>query len=76
MFFGEFQELCRKLAYHVTIERHNVGCPKPVEDGKQEQWVFGRISQRFCLLDKQPCPLHGLLWFRRRIAFDVEQRHY
>ena len=76
LLLGERQELRRKLAHHVAIERHNVRDPEAVEDREQQQRVFGRLSERFSLFDQQTCPLHSRLGFRRGIAFDVDERGY
>ena len=37
--------------------------PEAVENREQQQRVFGRLSERFGLLDQQTCP------FRRRLGF-------
>ena len=76
LLLGERQELRRKLAHHVAVERHIVRDPEAVEDRKQQQWVFGRLSERLSLFDQQTCPLRGRLCFWRRIAFDVHERGY
>ena len=76
LLLGERQELRRKLAHHVAVERHGVRDPKAVEDRKQQQRVFGRLAERFSLFDQQTCPLHSRLGFRRRIAFDMDEWSY
>ena len=76
LLLGERQELRRKLAHHVAVERHIVRGPEAVEDREQQQWVFGRFSERFRLLDQQTCPLRSRLGFRRRIPFDMDERGY
>jgi hypothetical protein len=63
-----------KLTHHVAVERYEVGYPKTVENGEQQQWVFGRLSERFSLLDQQTCPLNSNPGFRRRIAADMQER--
>ena len=68
LLLGERQELRRKLAHHVAVERHKVRDPEAVEDREQQQWIFGRLSERFSLFDQQACPLDSRLGFRRRIA--------
>ena len=73
LLLGERQELRRKLAHHVAVERHKVRDPEAVEDREQQQRVFGRLSECFGLFDQQACPLHSRLGFRRGIAFDVEE---
>ena len=72
LLLGERQELRRKLARHVAIERDAVRDPEAVEDGEQQQWIFGRLSERFSLFDQQTCPLRSRLGFRRGIPFDMD----
>jgi hypothetical protein len=50
-----------------------VRCPEGPEDGEQQQRVFGRLSQRFGLLDKQTCMFHSRLGFGGSIAFDMDE---
>ena len=69
----ERQELRRKLAHHVAVERHKVRDPEAVKDREQQQRIFGRLSERFSLFDQQACPLDSRLGFRRRIAFDMDE---
>ena len=76
LLLGERQELRRKLAHHVAIERHIVRDPEAVEDRKQQQRIFGRLSERFSLFDQQMCPLRSRLGFRRRISFDMHEWGY
>ena len=76
LLLGERQELRRKLAHHVAVERHGVRDPEAVEDREQQQRVFGRLSERFSLLDQQTCPLHSRLGFRRGISFDMDEWGY
>jgi len=45
------EELRREIATDIAIESHKVRDPEGVEDRKQQQRVFGRLSQRFGLLD-------------------------
>ena len=52
LLFCERQELGRKLTHHVAVERYKVRGPEAVKDGKQQQWIFGRLSERFSLLDQ------------------------
>ena len=68
LLLGERQELRRKLAHSVAVERDIVRDPEAVEDREQQQRVFGRLSERFSLFDQQTCPLHRRFGFRRRIA--------
>ena len=76
LLLGERQELRRKLAHHVAVERHIVRDPEAVEDREQQQRVFGRLSERFSLFDQQTCLLRSRLGFRRGIAFDVHRAGY
>ena len=76
LLLGERQELRRKLAHHVAVERHEVRDPEAVEDREQQQRVFGRLSERFSLFDQQTCPLRSRLGFRRRISFDMDEWGY
>src|SRR5262249_22131320 len=45
LLFCEGQELDRKLAHHVAVERYKVRDPQAVKNGKQQQWIFGRLSE-------------------------------
>ena len=72
----ERQELRRKVAHSVAIECHIACDPKAVEDRKQKQWVFGRLSERFSLFDQQTCMLRSRLGFRRGIPFDMNEWGY
>jgi hypothetical protein len=73
LLLGERQELRRKLAHSVTVERHKVRDPETVEDRKQHQRIFGRLSKRLRSLDERVRSLDGRIGVRRRIAFDVHQ---
>ena len=70
------QELRRKLAQTSAIERHKFAAHEAVEDRKQQQWVFGRLTKCFRLFDQQACPLRRRLSFRRGIPFDMHKRGY
>src|ERR1700730_5869581 len=70
------QELRREIANDIAIECHEVRDPEGVEDGEQQQRVFGRLSQRFGLLDQQTCLLRSGLGFGGSIAFDVDEWSY
>ena len=50
--------------------------PEAVQDRKQQQRVFGRLSERFSLFDQETCPLYGRLGFWRSIPFDMHERAY
>jgi hypothetical protein len=47
-----------------------------VENGEQQQRIFGRLAERFSLFDQQACPLRSRLGFRRGVPFDLHQRGY
>ena len=76
LFLGERQELRRKLAHHIAVERYAVRDPEAVEDREQQQRVFGRLSKRFSLFDQQTCPLRSRLGFRRSVSFDMDEWGY
>jgi hypothetical protein len=44
LFFGERQELRRKLLEGIAIERHSRRSPDAIKHNEQEQRVFGRLS--------------------------------
>ena len=71
LLLGEREELRRKFAHSIAVEGHKVRDPEAIEDREQQQRIFGRLSQRFGLLDQQTCLLHSRLGFRRGIAFDM-----
>ena len=76
LLIGEGEELDRKLTHHVAVECYEVRDPEAVKDGEQQQGIFGRLAERFRLLDQQARPLHRSPGFRRRIAADVEEGGY
>jgi hypothetical protein len=55
LFLRERQELARKLAHIVTVESRDIRDPQAIEDREQQQWIFGRLSERFSLFDQQTC---------------------
>ena len=65
LFFGERQKLRGKLAHRIAIERHEVRDPKAVEDGEQQQRVFGGSPSASACSINEMCPLGGRLGFRR-----------
>jgi hypothetical protein len=69
----ERQELRRETATGIAIERHEVRDKEGVEDPKQQQRIFRRLSQRFRLLDQQACPLRSRPGFGGVIAFDMHE---
>ena len=73
LLFREHQELRREIATDIAVEGHKVRYPEGVEDREQQQRVFGRLSQRFSLLDQQTCLLRSRLGFDRGIAFDMDE---
>src|SRR5437660_1488985 len=72
--FGERQELRRKVVQRVAIECHEAHGTDAVEDGEQEQRVFGRLSECFSLFYQHTCPLRSCLGFRGGITFRVDKR--
>jgi hypothetical protein len=76
LLLGERKELRRKRANDIAIECRKVRDPEAVEDQEQQQWVFGRLSERFSLLDQQTCPLRSRLGFRCRKPFYMHERGY
>ena len=66
----------RKLTHHVAVERYKVRDPQAVKNGKQQQWIFGRLSERFSLLDQQTCPLNSSPGFRSRVAANMQEWGY
>ena len=61
LLLGERQELRRKLAHDIAVERDVVRDPEAVEDRKQQQRVFGRLSECFSLFDQQTRSLAAAL---------------
>lgn len=55
------------------IECHKVRGPEGPEDREQQRRIFGRLSQRFGLLDQRACLLRSRLGFRGTIAFDMHE---
>ena len=45
--------------------------PEGEEDGEQQQWVFGGLTERFRLFNQQLCPIRCRRGFWRGIAFDA-----
>src|SRR5208282_777819 len=76
LLLGERQELRRKIARSVAVECSNVCDPETVEYRKQEQRVFGRLTERFSLFDQQTRPLSSRLGLRRGIPFDMDEWGY
>src|SRR5260221_579966 len=72
----ESQELRRKLAVHVPVERHEARDPDTVEYREQQQRVFDWLSERVGLFDQQVRPLRGRPGFWRSIAFDMYEGGY
>src|SRR6516225_8283634 len=76
LLLGERKELRCKLTHHVAVERDPVRDPESIEDRKQCQRVFQRLSERFGSFDQQTCPLRSRLSFRRRKPFDMDEWGY
>src|SRR6516225_7354309 len=69
----ESYKLRRKLAHHLSVERHIACCPDAIEDREQQQWIFGRFSERFRSLDELTRLFNCRLGLGRRITFDVHE---
>ena len=52
LFRRHSQELPRETTADVSIERDKVRDPKTVEDRKQQQRIFWRLSEHFRLFDQ------------------------
>ena len=76
LLLGEGQELRRQVADHVAIEPHIICAPEALKNGKQQQWIFRRLSQRLGPFDQQTGLLHRLLRFHRGISLDVHECVY
>jgi hypothetical protein len=75
-FSASRQELLCKFAHQAAVEGRAACDPEAVEDGEQQQRVFGGLTERFSLFDQQTCPLRGRLGLRRGIAFDMAEWGY
>jgi hypothetical protein len=73
---GQRQELCCKVEHCIAVEPHIARDPEALEDREQQQWIFGRLSERFSLFDQQTRALHGRLSFGSGIPFDMDERGY
>ena len=51
LLLGKLQKPRRKLTHHITVEGNEVGDPGAIEDREQEQWILGRLSERFSSFD-------------------------
>ena len=69
----ERQELRREIATGIAIECHKVRSPEGVKDREQQQGIFGRLSQRFGLLDQRACLLRSRPGFGGGMAFDMDE---
>jgi hypothetical protein len=58
----------------IAIECHIVRCSQAVADGEKKQRIFGRLSQRFSLVDQQVRLLLSRLGFRGGWPIDVQVR--
>ena len=71
---SKLQDLGGDIAKYISIECPDTRDEDAVEYRKQQQWVFGRLTERFSFFDEQTCLLYSGLGFRRSISFDVDQR--
>src|SRR6516225_8872682 len=76
LLLGEGEELRGEIARDVALERHRVRDPEAVQDGEQQQRVFGALSERFSSFDQEMCPFRSGLGFRRGKPFDVAEWSY
>ena len=65
-----------ELAHHIAVEGDKIRNPEAEEDGKQQQWVFGRFADRLSLLHEQTCALRSHLRFGRSKPFEMDKRRY
>ena len=63
LLLGERQEVRRKIAQNVAVERHIVRDPEAVEDREQQQRVFGRLSESLLLVRSADVPAPQPPWF-------------
>ena len=75
-FSASARNCAARSRHDIAIECHIVRDPEAVEDREQQQRVFGRLSQRFSLLDQQTCLLRSRLGFGGGIAFDMDEWGY
>ena len=62
LFLRKRQELRRKLAHRVAIERHKVYVPKAEEDREQQQRVFGGSpNASACSISRRACSAAALV---------------
>ena len=69
----ERQELRRQTTTDIAVEGHKIRYPEGVKNREQQQRLFGRLSERFGLLDQQTSLLCCRLGFRGGIAFDMDE---
>src|SRR5215469_14214046 len=74
LLLGEGQELRREIAADITIKCRNIRDPEAVEDRKQQQRVFGRLSERLSSLDEQACLIERRFRVRGRMALGMHER--
>src|SRR5262249_56710087 len=73
---GNGKQVDGRHTHTVGVERYNVRGPRAVKNREQQQRIFGRLPERFGLLDQQTCPLDSSPGFRRRVAADMEEWGY
>jgi hypothetical protein len=52
LFLRKRQEPRRKLFGAITVKRYEARGPMAVKNREQQQRIFGRLSERICLLDQ------------------------
>src|SRR5450631_951190 len=69
----ERHKLRREFADHVAVERHVACCPGAIQDGEQQQWIFGSVSKRFGALDELTGMFNRCFRLRRSITLEVHE---
>ena len=70
----EGEELPSKIARDVAFEGHGVRDPEAMENGEQQQRVFGPLSERLSSLDQNMGLLRRRLGLGRREPSDMAER--
>src|SRR5262245_31442005 len=68
LLLSERQELNREFAKYVAAS-DKARDKKTVEDREQQQWVFRRLAEGFCLFDQEARTLRSCLGLRRSVPF-------
>ena len=73
MALGKRQKFRSTLAHDIAVESYEARDAETVEDGKPQQWIFQRLSERVSALDVRACLIESGLSIRCRLAFGVHQ---